>query len=82
MSLTYTIVKLNSSNYETWKINMEMLLITQRLWAVVSQQKSRPDSTDGKLSKAQSDFDDESERAVALIFLNIDDPIKHHVRDI
>lgn len=66
---------------------MEMLLIRERLWPIVSQRKTRPvssstDSDSDSPTKEQLAWDDEAERAMATIFLYLDDSTERHVQNI
>jgi hypothetical protein len=44
-SYNHLVPKLNNSNYATWKTKMEMLLIREGLWSIVSQRKVCPTVT-------------------------------------
>lgn len=55
---------------------MEMVLIRERLWSIVCERRTKPETG----AKAQSDFDEESERATATIFLHLDDGMERCVR--
>ena len=86
--LSVRIDQLTAYNYDTWKTKMEMLLIWERLWAVVSEKKTRPKAK-GK-EKEDSDeptdtqlaFDEEAEQATATIFLYLSDSVGRNVRGI
>ena len=72
--------KLDSGNYDTWKTKMEMLLIREKLWAIVCRRKLRPEGgTDDKPTKAQIEWDDEAERATATIFLYLGNMAERYV---
>ncbi|KAI9818996.1 MAG: hypothetical protein M1826_001251 [Phylliscum demangeonii] len=77
-TISVRIPLLTSSNYDTWKTKMKMLLIREGLWHVV-----RPEGgSDDKPTKAQGEFEDEAERATATIFLSLDDSTERHIRDL
>jgi hypothetical protein len=72
--------KLQSGNYRTWKTKMEMLLIREKLWGIVCQRRTRPEGgTEEKPTKAQTEFDDDAERATATIFLYLDEMAESHI---
>jgi hypothetical protein len=43
----HLVPKLNGTSYATWKSKMEMLLIREGHWSIVSQRKLRPTATTG-----------------------------------
>ena len=56
------VLKLNSNNYEIWKVRMEMYLIHEKLQSIVCERKTRAEGeTNGKPTKAQLEFDEEAE---------------------
>jgi hypothetical protein len=67
-----------ASNYATWKSKIEMVLIRERLWSIISGRRVKPESG----AKALTDFEEDSERATATIFLYLSDTAEQHVRDL
>jgi hypothetical protein len=67
-----------ASNYATWKSKIEMVLIRERLWSIISGRRVKPESG----TKALADFEEDSERATATIFLYLSDTAEQHVRDL
>jgi hypothetical protein len=65
-------------NYTVWKSKMEMVLIREKLWGIVCERRTKPESG----AKAQTDFDDEAERATATIFLFLSETAERYVRDL
>jgi hypothetical protein len=65
-------------NYTVWKSKMEMVLIREKLWGIVCERRTKPESG----AKAQTDFDEESERATATIFLFLSETAERYVRDL
>ena len=41
----FSLVKLNNTNYATWKFQMEMFLVREDLWHVVAQPKPEPETS-------------------------------------
>ncbi|KAI9790085.1 MAG: hypothetical protein M1816_005555 [Peltula sp. TS41687] len=68
-SITAKVPRLSLGNYDTWKTRMEML--------------SDPGATVGDCVNggAQHEFDDEADRATAIIFLYLDESAERLVRD-
>jgi hypothetical protein len=77
---------LTGANYATWKTKMEMLLIREGLWSIVSQRLLRPTASTGNASSsrtrssttddndaAAAKWDEDAERATATIFLYLDE---------
>lgn len=65
-------------NYAVWKSKMEMVLIREKLWSIVCERRTKPESG----AKAQTDFDDDAEKATATIFLYLSETAERYVRDI
>lgn len=57
---------------------MEMVLIREKFWGIVCQRRTKPESG----AKAQTDFDEEAERAAATIFLYLSESAERYVRDL
>jgi hypothetical protein len=66
-------------NYGSWKTKMEMVLIREKLWSIVCERRARPDSDKPKLLEA---YEEDAERAMATIFLHLDDNTERYVRDL
>ena len=66
------------SNYTVWKSKMEMVLVRERLWSIVCERRTKPESS----AKAQTDYDNDAERATATIFLYLSDTAERYVRDL
>jgi LTR polyprotein gag-polypeptide-like protein len=74
---------LTFENYDIWAPKMEMLLKTEKLWSIVSGKRPRPEGgSEDKSTKAQIEWDEDAERAVALIFLCLGDMAERHVTGI
>jgi hypothetical protein len=58
---------------------MEMVLIREKLWSIVCERRARPDSDKPKLLEA---YEEDAERAMATIFLHLDDNTERYVRDL
>lgn len=65
-------------NYTVWKSKMEMVLIREKLWGIVCERRTKPESG----AKAQTDYNDEAERATATIFLFLSETAEKYVRDL
>jgi hypothetical protein len=57
---------------------MEMVLIREKLWSIVCERRTKPESG----VKAQTDFDEDAERATATIFLYLSETAERYVRDV
>lgn len=57
---------------------MEMVLIRERLWSIVCERRTKPESG----AKAQADFEDDTERATATIFLHLSAIAERYVQDL
>jgi hypothetical protein len=68
-------ILLGASNYSTWKTKMEMVLIRERLWSIISGKRPKPDSG----VKALADYEEDAERATATIFLYISETVDKYV---
>ena len=65
---------LTSENYDIWQGKVQMLLKSERLWSIVNGRKLRPEGgSEDKPTKAQTEWDEEADRAIALIFLCLGD---------
>lgn len=51
MAEKYSFAKLDNDNYFVWKYRMEMLLIKENLWMVVTDAKPEPESRNSNLDK-------------------------------
>lgn len=71
MDSSYTITKLNSENYFSWKLKVEMLLREQGIWEAVSAKKPDPENDEWKSM---------DEKARATIILLVEDNQLQHVR--
>jgi hypothetical protein len=60
---------IGASNYPTWKSKIEMVLVRERLWSIISGRRVKPESG----AKALTDFEEDCERATATIFLYLSD---------
>jgi hypothetical protein len=69
---------IGASNYPTWKSKIEMVLVRERLWSIISGRRVKPESG----AKALTDFEEDCERATATIFLYLSDTAEQHVRDL
>jgi hypothetical protein len=71
---------LTSENYDVWQGKAMMLLKSERLWSIVSERRLRPEGgSDDRPTKGQQEWDDDAERAVALIFLCLGDMAERHI---
>jgi hypothetical protein len=82
LKTTFKPPALTSENYDLWQGKVTMLLKTERLWSIVCGKRKRPEGgSDDKPTKAQQEWDDDAERAVALIFLYLGDMAERHITD-
>ena len=57
-----TILKLEGDNYDVWKVDVEMMLIRNKLWSLVSGKRKRPTgevtstSSTSSIAEAQEDY--------------------------
>jgi hypothetical protein len=71
---------LTSQNYDLWQGKVQMLLKSEKLWSIVSGWKLRPDGgSEDRPTKAQLEWDDEAERATAIIFLCLGDAAERQI---
>ena len=73
MSTTAWIPKvpvLTSENWNLWKVEMKMLLIREKLWAIVCGREEKPptDGTSAAAKRSLAEWEEKAERAVATIF--------------
>ena len=68
---------LDSGNYHTWKTKMEMLLIQEGLWGIVSGKRTAP-AASGSMDR----WHDDAEKATATIFLYVGERAERHIRDL
>ena len=86
--LSVRIDQLTVYNYNTWKTKMEMLLIWEYLWAVVSEKKTRSKvkgkekEDSDKPTDTQLAFDEKAEQATATIFLYLSDSVSRNIQGI
>ena len=73
MDATFKFDKLDGTNYATWSLRMQMTLMQQDLWAVVSKDLA------ASLTPEEGTKD---QKALALIGLGISDALLLHVRDV
>lgn len=66
------IARLDNRNYQTWKVKIEMLLISVDLWHTVSEEKPMP---------VTAAWSKEDQKAKALIILNVEDSQLALVKD-
>jgi hypothetical protein len=57
---------------------MEMVLIREKLWGIVCERRTKPESG----AKAQADFEEDAESATATIFLYLSETAERYVRDV
>ena len=68
-STSTTVVPLDGSNYNAWKIQCRMALMKENLWSIVSGTEVAPAATEAeKLAK----FEARRDRALATIVLSVD----------
>ena len=65
-------------NYSVWKTKIEMVLIREKLWGIVCKRRTKPESG----AKAQTDYEDDAERATATMFLYLSEEAERYVRDL
>src|SRR5277367_5281162 len=61
--------KLAKNNYETWKIQMKMVLLQQNLWAYVDGTKARPEAEDRENNQAK--WEEKDGKTLASIILGL-----------
>lgn len=69
-SNTVRIELLNKDNYDTWKIQMQAILIKNEAWAYVNGQKAKPEYTEANRDALER-WNNEDEKAKADIILSI-----------
>ena len=74
-----TVVALDGSNYNTWKIQCRMALMKENLWSIVSGTEVVPAGSEAqKLAK----FEARRDRALATIVLSVDTSLLHLLGDL
>ena len=68
---------LDSGNYHNWKTKMEMLLIQEGLWGIVSTKQTAP-AASGSMDRWQ----DDAKKATATIFLYVGERAERYIRDL
>ena len=93
-SYTRLVPLLNGTNYATWATKMEMLLIRERLWAIVAERRPRPQPSgaagpatrntgrDAGNDEEIAKWEDDAERATSTIFLHLDERAEKHVQSL
>jgi hypothetical protein len=75
--------KLTLFNYASWKTKIEMQLIREGTWSIVSKRRTRPEGgSKEKSTKEQLKFDEDAGSAIASIFLHLSDTVKEYVTNI
>jgi hypothetical protein len=61
---------LTSENWNLWKTEMKMLLIREKLWAIVCGREEKPptDGTSAAAKRSLAEWEEKAERAVATVF--------------
>src|SRR5579871_1362513 len=67
--LSHTFEKFTTSNYQTWKVMVQMILIEKDLWDVVSRDHAKP--TDIVSQAEKLDWKRKADKARAIIILSI-----------
>lgn len=75
MDTKIQIEKLNRFNYFTWKLKMELLLIKEDLWTVITSER------DTSTRRAEANWDLRDNKARALIGLSIENNQLVHIRN-
>jgi gag-polypeptide of LTR copia-type/Domain of unknown function (DUF4219) len=82
LSVSYHVAPLDGTNYSTWKVKMEMLLIRESLWSIVSERRTAPSPAGNTRGRDELiKWEEDSERAAATIFLYLGDRAQKHVQD-
>ncbi|UYV71810.1 hypothetical protein LAZ67_9000508 [Cordylochernes scorpioides] len=75
MSSLYQIEKLNSENYETWKMQMKMILIHSELWDYANSIRIKPET-----EVESNEWEKNDQKALATIVLSLSPPEIIHVK--
>ncbi|UYV73848.1 hypothetical protein LAZ67_11001126 [Cordylochernes scorpioides] len=75
MSSLYQIEKLNSENYETWKMQMKMILIHSELWDYANSIRIKPET-----EVESAEWDKNDQKALATIVLSLSPSEIIHVK--
>ncbi|UYV68325.1 hypothetical protein LAZ67_5003884 [Cordylochernes scorpioides] len=75
MSSLYQIEKLNSENYETWKMQMKMILIHSELWDYANSIRIKPET-----EVESSEWEKNDQKALATIVLSLSPSEIIHVK--
>src|SRR5579871_2212750 len=67
--LSHIFEKLTASNYQTWKVMVQMILIEKDLWDIVSRDYAKPADTASQAEKL--DWKRKADKARAIIILSI-----------
>lgn len=74
------VTKLNNDNYFMWKYKMELLLMKEKLWSVLSEVKPEP-TADNDNATAITDWQTRDDQARAWIGLSVEDHQLCHIRN-
>ena len=75
---TTSIDKLDTNNYQTWKLMMEMVLLHQELWDIVDGTWVKPDNND----EDYIEWKKKASKAKAIIILSLHTSQLEHIRKI
>ncbi|GFW19093.1 retrovirus-related Pol polyprotein from transposon TNT 1-94 [Trichonephila clavipes] len=70
---------LNSTNYNTWKEDVRVLLMDRKSWRIITGQEVKPD--DGAFAKEKRNFEFRWDRAYSTIYLRIEKEYRNLILD-
>ncbi|GFY00938.1 retrovirus-related Pol polyprotein from transposon TNT 1-94 [Trichonephila clavipes] len=74
-----SIEQLNSTNYNTWKEDVRVLLMDRNSWRIITRQEVKPD--DGAFAKEKRNFESRWDRAYSTIYLSIEKEYRNLISD-
>ena len=80
MSNLYSIEKLTATNYASWKVMIQMVLIEKELWDLVSQDIPQPGDQASNAEKLE--WKKKADKARAIIVLSISTSELVHITNI
>ncbi|GFS52570.1 retrovirus-related Pol polyprotein from transposon TNT 1-94 [Trichonephila clavipes] len=74
-----SIERLNCTNYNTWKEDVQVLLMDRNSWRIITSQEVKPD--DGASAKEKHNFESRWDRAYSTIYLSIEKEYQYLILD-
>lgn len=78
---TNKIDKLSSRNYATWCCDKKYLLMDKGLWEIISLKQKVPEPSTSVTAKIINQFTSRANKALSLIYLNIEPEFKRLIED-